>query len=111
MPERKEKRELANWIKQELKANRSDTQGVFRESQLPALPKVEHGNDVLPALLSYSVLIHSCTVFSARQQHGAGLHPEKLEPQFLAAHHMNVGFGNWNSEPVSPRLYGGNLIS
>lgn len=63
MPERKEKRELANWIKQELKANRSDTQGVFRESQLPALPKVEHGNDVLPALLSYSVLIHSCTVF------------------------------------------------
>lgn len=61
-----------------------------------------------------SVTLCSSTVapcFSARQQHGAGLHPEKLEPQFLAAHHMNVGFGNWNSEPVSPRLYGGNLIS
>lgn len=31
---KKEKRELANWIKQELKTNRSDnSQGVFRESQ------------------------------------------------------------------------------
>lgn len=31
---KKEKRELANWIKQELETNRSDnSQGVFRESQ------------------------------------------------------------------------------
>lgn len=47
---REERRELANWIKQELETNTPDNpRGVVRESQQPLSAQEAHGEDVSPS--------------------------------------------------------------